>query len=162
MATLPPGGGRRRASSLGTGSSRSTTVVVGRRGRSSTIPTPVSFSVGSTFGFAQVSGIGDFTLTLDVSSFGTIEGFALVSAEGASFVDRIGTSAALATVTGVLEVPGGGGGTNRILQEIGDDLLLEDGSFMLREDGITVAPTTILDLDGFPITDLNGDNVLEV
>jgi hypothetical protein len=179
VATLPPGGGRRTAS-LGGGTSRSRTVVIGQAGRNSTIPTPVTQGVGSSYGLATVLGVGSFDapgnailletgdiLLLEIGDRLLIEdalttasaaGVATVSGVGAARVDRSARTEGLATVSGVMEVPGAAA---NILLENGDDLLMETGDLLLLETGVVIPPTVLLDTDGFPIFDTSGEYILE-
>lgn len=180
MATLPPGGGRRTAS-LGTGSSRSRTVVTGASGRGVTIPTPITEGVGSVTAFALVTGVSDFDLEgdallletgdqilletsdrlliEDAASAGSSTGTATVTGVGGANVDRLARTEGFATVTGVMEVPNT---ADNILLEDGDDLLIETGDFILLEDGTVTPPSAILDTLGDPILDTSGDFILEV
>lgn len=177
MVALPPGGGR-RTSTLGTGSSRSTSVAIGAAGRGKTIATPSAF--GTAFGLAVVVGISDFVLSgnallqengddllqetgerlllEDGAVVGTATGGTTVRGIGASFRDAVGSVTGVASVAGVLEEPGL---ADNILKEDGDDILLETGDFLLKESGTVIPPTAILDVDGFAITDTTGDYILE-
>ena len=178
MATLPPGGARRSAT-LGSGSSRSTTVVVDRGGRDYTIPTPITDITGTILGYALVSGVSDFALSgnallqengdallqedgfrlllEDAASTGLSEGTTFVRCTSSWLVDVSGSSAGVATVSGVLETPGG---VDNLLLEDGDDLLQENGDFILLETGAVTPGTAILDMNNEEITDIDGGFIL--
>jgi hypothetical protein len=182
MATLPPGGGRRTAS-LGSGSSRSRSVVIGRPGRGTTILAPVQEGIGSIFAFATVDGYSDFLISgsallqeigdsilletgdrlliEDAASTGISAGEAFpVRGVGAALADALGTSAGITTVSGVMEEPGPVGDT--LLLEIGDDILLENGDLILLETGAVPPAGIILDTLDQEISDTSGDFILEV
>lgn len=182
MATLPTGGAGRTAT-LGTGTSRSRAVVVGRPGRGTTIPTPVQEMVGTSGGLSSADGVSDFELvgnTLlqeigdqilqesgefllleDGASTGTVNDVALViRGVGAALADALGISDGVASASGVLETPTASG--NSLLQEVGDDLLQESGSFILLETGAVPPPGVILDMNGEEISDVNGEFITGV
>jgi hypothetical protein len=169
MATLPPSGAGRTAS-LGTGTSRSRSVAVGRAGRGTTIATPILDVIGSAFGTSDATAVsefeivgntilqengdqllqenGDFLLVEDAASFGTVSDINLsVRGVGAALADAMGMASGVATVTGVIEAPGGAGGDS-LLQENGDDLLQENSDFILLEVGVLPPSGRLVDVTG--------------
>ncbi len=137
MATLPPSGAGRTAT-LGTGTSRSRSVVVGRPGRGTTILSPIYDAIGTSGGMATVEGVSDFlivgnTILLEIgdqilletgvdfllledgASTGISAGETTVRGIGAALVDTFGTSAGIATVSGVMEEPSGPSGDTLLL-----------------------------------------------
>ena len=182
MATLPPGGGRRRASLI-TGTTRGSTLVIGHSGRTSTIPTPPSAVVGYSQGFATASGVSSFVLSgdaiqletgdrllqetgnwlliEDAASVATATGIATVSGDGGARVDRSGRTEGLATVTGVMEDPGAAG--DALLLEDGFSLLQEDGDFILLELGAVPPSGRLLDVTSLnALLGVNGEYLIGV
>jgi hypothetical protein len=150
VVALPPGGGR-RTSTLGTGTGRATSVVVGRAGRGKTITNPSAF--GTAFGLAFVEGVGEFELTgnsilleigdqllmetgdflllEDGASAGLAAGDTTIRGIGERLVDAVGTvSGATATASGAFEEPNL---TDNLLLENGDGILLENNDLLLLE-----------------------------
>lgn len=166
MTSLGAGGGRRTAS-LGSGSSRTGTLVAGTTARSKTLPSPIYDAVGTSDGVALVNGVGDIDptgddllqengdrllqednkriLLEDAISAGSSAGVATVAGVGAALRDSSGTIAGVATVSGVMEVPGA---ADNLLKEDGDDLLLESGDFILLDDGTVLPPNALTYADG--------------
>jgi len=182
MATLPPGGAGRTAT-LGTGNSRSRSVVVGRPGRGTTIPTPIQQAIGTAEGRASVDGVSDFLITgnsilqengfvvlqetgerlliEDAASTGVADGTTVVRGIGAALVDTFGTSAGIATVAGVMEDPGAAGDT--LLLEDGDDLLQENGDFILLDAGAVPPSGRLLDVTSLnALIGVNGEYLIGV
>jgi hypothetical protein len=140
--------------------------------------------VGTTEGRATVEGISDFlivgnTILLEIgdqilletgvdfllledgASTGISAGETTVRGIGAALVDTFGTSAGIATVSGVMEEPSGPSG-DTLLLEIGDDILLENDDFLLLETGAVPPAGIILDTLDQEISDTSGDFILEV
>jgi hypothetical protein len=170
-------GGSNRSRTLGTGTSRSRTLVIGRAGRSRTVPAPLAQGAGISDGLAVVLGdadyivggnsilqetsdrilleTGEYLLIEDAALVGLSAGFAGVIGYGASFADGQGLSAGNTTpIRGVGEVPSV---ADNLLKEDGDDILLETGDFLLLEDGTVAPSSTLLDANNTEILDTNGD-----
>jgi len=183
MATLPPGGGRRTAS-LGSGSSRSRSIAIGQPGRGVTIPTPIQEMDGTAAGRATVDGVSDFLVVgnsilqedgfrllqedgsalsvEDAASFGTVNDISIsVRGIGAALVDAFGTSAGVASVSGVIEAPGAG--TDNLLQEDGSALLQEDDDLILLETGAVPPSGRLLDVTSLnALVSVTGDFLIGV
>lgn len=182
MATLPPGGGRRTAS-LGSGSSRSRSVVVGASGRGVTIPAPIQEGVGVSNAFATAEGYSDFLISgdgllqeigdnilletgellllEDAASIGLSECVPTVRGVGAALADTFGASDGVASVSGVMEEPGAAGDT--LLQENGDDLLQENSDFILLETGAVPPSGRLLDVTSLnALVSVTGDYLIGV
>ena len=182
MATLPPGGAGRTAT-LGTGTSRSRSVVVGRPGRGTTIPTPLQQIVGTSGGLSTAAGVsdfviigntllkedddqilqetGEFLLLEDAASTGTVNDIALfIRGVGAALADAEGRSDGVASASGVLEEPSASG--DALLQEDDFSILQEDDDFILLETGAVPPPGVLLDMNGEEISDVNGEFITGV
>jgi hypothetical protein len=182
MATLPTGGAGRTAT-LGTGSSRSRSVAVGRPGRGNTIPTPIQETIGFSEGRATVEAVsdfdivgntilqedgdqilqetGEFLLLEDGASTGFVECVPTVRGTGAALADAFGTSAGIGSASGVMEEPAAAGDT--LLQEIGDDLLQESGDFILLETGAVPPGGRLLDVTSLnALVSVTGDYLIGV